>query len=1164
MAGWLDDLFDDPAPQPSQQGWLDDLFDETPTERTNALAASSSLQGNRGTALFFGTIGKALQPFGAPQQLIFGAIGGLEDLATGQGAAAAWDTLKRGGSSALSYLTYQHGGDLPGILKNKQAPANTPIQGYDLFKKVGAPDWLAKWGGLAADIVVDVPLVGKATKLATLGKLDNARIIENTAATFADPGALQTFAQAILKAPFSTAPLKQVTAAIPQGYRGALGAGVGDLMEASRFRTGGTDADVAGFTAGEFVVSRSGRLPGVPSVNPDRLRAGLSPGGTGLPDELIDLEQRARTVNWNIRFRLQDAGAQMEKLTRRIPEAYMPRWREISTRLADTKSPADTALWDGKLRQLATDIGDPNLYADATTALTRGLNADVYAATQLEGLGLMTPTELAAYQAGDKRHLRRLFGYYDNPVQHSERLERRGLPASVTFDDTQLTQAFSQAITRNGRIMGNPAQYAADLKAAWTNPDVLPADALTSFLKGKGWTDQEALDTVADIAGEWNARAGIRYKADDVEFARGMRRRAAEVSGARGPTRAGMDLAGNTSILDQRVNLQDYQRLALEEVQDYAQRAQEQAQKVGRLVEVRTVVKGYEDFLKREGLIFDEIGPNSVQNTAGWRYVTTRDAENLGTPDLAGKYIPAIFHRRLMETQTVRDPSVIGATWQWLGAKWQQFKLANPAGIATNLASGFVMAERAGVKPHQLTAGLVDYVRLVRGANRGDGVLDDAFRVNGVTMKELMEHGEFLDTTFTRTEVAGRLSNLERIILNSNGSPLQRTAAGLSDFLAGNTAAAKAARGSLDVLTLGGRHAVATLSNVYGQVDAVMKGGIYMAARRAGMTPEKAARYADDILFNYENVPYAIDYARRGGLLGIPFAAFQLLSAGRFLRGLYENPYAVQRYYRIPGSLSADMPESDRERIDAASPDYVRKALYVYGGRDRNGDARFFNLASVLPESGVFDAFDADGVSRAVPPAVQLFTQWWSGKGYQGRDVYSGGGTFSDTARLSPEEAARGTLKLAWQFGAVPWAPGQPMTERLAKSLAKDWVRAEDIDDPKVQAALKLLTSGPAAPFEGPINPQPRGTKDPQPPVEAALRYLGIKSIPVQDTLSKPGSGRFNLDDLQRQIQNLDRLMDAQMRQATTDEQRAAIRAEFEQRRAPLIAELKRRSAAFH
>lgn len=1158
MTGMFDDLFEDTATPTTGGGMFDDLFDETPQQHLSNMQAATT-----GQALALaGTIGKTLQPFAAPQQVIFGVVGGLEDLATGQGSTAAWDTFKRGASSAGSYLTYQHGGDLPGILKNRQAPTSNPIFGRELFTKVGAPDWLAKWGGLTADFLLDVPVVGKATKLATFGKLDNARIIDNAATTFADPGAIQTFAAAILKAPFSTAPLRQATAAVPQGIRQNIGAGVGDLLEGARWRTGVTDADPAGFTVGELAVSRSGRIPGVPAVDVGRMRAGLSPRGTGLPDELVGLEHQAREVAWNIKFRLQDAGAQVEKVTARIPETYMPRWKEISTRLADTKSPGETAFWDGKLRQLGNDLGDPNLYADATKAIDRGLKADVYAATHLHRLDLMTPGELAAYQAGDKRHLRRYFGYYDNPVQHSERLERRGLPSSVQIDTAQLTSAFQQAITRNGRITGNPAQYATDLNHAWTNPDIHPADALTGFLKGKGWTDQEALDTVLDIAGEWNAKAGIKYKPDDLTFAREMRKRAAEGTGSQGATRGGLATAGNPNVLAQRVDLQDYQRVALEEVQDYAARAQEQAQKVGKLVEVRTITKGYEEFLQREGLIFDTIGPSSVQNTGGWRYVTSRDAEKLGTPALSEKYIPAMFHRRLMETTTVRDPSVLGAASQWTASKWQQFKLANPASIATNLSSGFVMAERAGVNPAALVRGLADYSRLVKGANRGDGVLDDTFRIGGVSMKEMMEHGDFLDATFTRVEVAGRLGNMERVLLNPNGSPLQRTAAGMSEFLQGNTQAAQVVRVTGDATTLGSRHIIAGLSNAYGQVDSIMKGGIYMASRRAGMNPQAAAKRADDILFNYENVPYAIDYARRGGLLGIPFASFQLLSTGRFMRTLYENPYAVEKYYRTANSAVAGE-EEDAARMQAASPEYVRKALYLYTGRDKNGDARFFNLSSVLPETGVFDAFDADGVSRIVPPAVQLFSQWYSGKGYQGRDVYSGGGTFAETRRLNPEEAARGTLKALWQFGAVPWAPGQPMTERLAKSLAKEWVRAEDIDDPKIQGALKILSSGPAAPFEGPMTPQAAGQKDPTPPAEAALRFLGIKTVAVQDTLSKPGSGRQELDNLEYQLRDLDAMLDRQMKQAVSDGQQANVRAEFERRRAPLIEKLRRLRATY-
>ena len=166
--------------------------------------------------------GRALQPFAAPQQFLFGTIKSIEDLATGHDPSVAFESFKTGAQAALGFLTYggYNAGQTAGSGKDVR---NNMILGYDIFKGANAPEWLAKWGGLATDLFVDVPLVGAVGKAAKLGKIGG--VSAKFEDVFRNGNDLQKFAAHIVAAPFSTAPLPHLIAAIPENNIGNLAGG---------------------------------------------------------------------------------------------------------------------------------------------------------------------------------------------------------------------------------------------------------------------------------------------------------------------------------------------------------------------------------------------------------------------------------------------------------------------------------------------------------------------------------------------------------------------------------------------------------------------------------------------------------------------------------------------------------------------------------------------------------------------------------------------------------------------------------------------------------------------------------------------------------------------------------------------------------------------------
>lgn len=1121
------------------------------------------LQGNAAGRFVAGAMtvgGKVLQPFAAPQQLLFGAVKSLEDLAHGDGAEKAWNDLKGASKAALGFFTgplelvglpHYNGG-----MKKEQGDVRDHmVMGHDLFKEFGAPDWLAKWGGVAVDFFVDVPVIGKAAKLAKLDKVGGVGMkFDNVLRNGTD---LQKAAAHLIAAPMSVAPLPHLTQAIPAGTRNALAQRIGSALESARTVKKTDLGSTVGLSPAELLVSREGRMIGMPSVDLASLRRGEGTKGVGLPDDYANLERKARQVKASVALKLMDAGHRVMAVTGELAPAARKEYQQIVGKIVDFKSPSERAHWVSELNRFAQVQGKDQAWLQKVhKSLDVSTQADVFAAENMHAVGLMSKEELNKYQNGEKGHLRRMFGLFENPQAHIERLRQRDHSGFVNFDDQKLVGALHSVATRpNSGIKATGQTLAQDIKAALGTPGMTPAIALADVVKKHGMSESNTVALLNAIGGEYHRKLGIHYKQSDALTAQSLMD--FSLGSHQGFGGAGGIAGGNSSKpLGQRHNLADYQLEALGEINDHMTRIQRQADVVGKVISRRAIVQGYHQLMQRDGVILEskDMGIHSMQSTGGWRGVDQAQAMALGIPELKGKFIPAIFHRRLMEIATIKEPSVASALWDWTTAAWRRSKLASPAAMARNLASGVISAGHFGVSGHELLQGAIDYTRLARGASKGDGILDVNHAVNGITMKELADHGEFFHNTIMSVDVQGPLQRFEDAVANSQGSPFQKLVAGMMDYVhgaqeAGGTAdkVIKGAGLLGDIAGLGTGPVTKFFADKYGMVDTHVKGSIYMALRKKGMSAEKAARHADEALFNYEDVPYVVDLARKMGIAGLPFASYQVLSAGRFVRNLYHNPYSVARYYRVPNSVAADQSGAQRQNEYYASPDYIKNSLWIPVGKDQHGVPHMLNLASILPESPVWDMANSDNVTQFEPPILQLYRTIISGQGYQGRATYLGGKSLDDTKAVNPDEAVRGILKSAWQFGATPWAPGQPMTERLVKSLVSTLTPADKVASPGVQALLKITGEGPLAAGwqHDPVAPQPKGSSLPQDSVDAMLRFLGVTLTNIQPDIAQPGSGRSNLQKDTSQKQLIDSMERSAMQRVTDPRQKEAVKLRY-------------------
>lgn len=1114
-------------------------------QATDIMAANTRdfFQRNPLATSTLGVVGKVLQPFAAPQQVLFAGIRAGRDLFDGDDETDAWETMKRGGRSALAYATYQGGRDLPGFLKNTAAPDPTikPITGYELFKETGAPNWVARWGGTAADFLLDVPLVGAVGKAAKVDKLTaGLKIGENMARSFDSPASLRAFVGGVMAAPFTTQPIKRIAEAIPQGLRQQAGQALIDPIMNLRVTPRSESAPVAP-TLGQTLFARN----------------------QNVPEEVVTALANKNAVASQFAVLHNEALSAFDTATRGLDFKSGKELGVLVGRLADESDPGLRLGLEGQIKALETRTGRVGLFDDAIKATNKGVQFDVFAAEKLTTSGLMSPAQLAKYQAGDLRHLRRVYAMYGEKAEDQlRRLMDRANPASLSVDLPNLEQLYTRSMAQGipmTTAAPTPTAFAQAVQAAYTNPTRHPADFLRNFFAANSMTTPHIEAILTDIGHDWAKKAGLDWRPADEEIVRHFtRERAANAGGE------GAGVRSTTAVTAQRQEISDLYADVLGEVEDFTQRLNKQAGTVAKAATVNGVIKEIRGYLGTNGLIerIETADMGAIHKTAGLRVINSEQARQLGNGFAEGEVIPAEIHRILLEQVSAHKDAPMGLAWQWYSSRWQGVKLANPASILTNLKSTFVMADQAGHSSIELLRGMGDYLRLHKAAQRGDGAMDVGTAVNGVTMRELFNNGAFTHNTLMNTEVIQQSSRLMDELANPAGSPLQQKIAALQTWLTDTEQGAKVADGYATAVT-----PMRWLGDMYGRVDSLAKGGLYMTLRRKGMTPEKAAKIADETFFNYQNVPYVVDGLRRFGLLGMPFASFKFLAAGRFMRSMYQNPYGVEKYYRLGNSSKAalnDEQEQDGTNsltgYEEGSPDYVRRGLYVPMGRDSEGRQRAVRFDDILPESAVFDAFNADGVAGTIPPAVAMAAQIVTGKGYQGRDTYRTGEGWAETSRMDPQEAARGVIASLWQFGAYPWAPGQPMTERIVKAIAAKSVPVETIADPKAQAVLKLLSEGPAAPFDRQVwSAEKKGTQPVPDVADALARLLGVKSYPITTTTAQPGSMRSNKQGLEADLQTLDTMMNSEMRQAATEAQRQEIRERYRQKREPILLKLRGR-----
>jgi len=231
---------------------------------------------------------------------------------------------------------------------------------------------------------------------------------------------------------------------------------------------------------------------------------------------------------------------------------------------------------------------------------------------------------------------------------------------------------------------------------------------------------------------------------------------------------------------------------------------------------------------------------------------------------------------------------------------------------------------------------------------------------------------------------------------------------------------------------------------------------------RAGrtLTPElrvdlakQAGALAEQALFNYADVPYLVDFARKYGV--VPFATFPFKAVPYVAETLHRNPHRVLKYHRTVEEANESGPWSPAEgpegvaREVAALPRHLRDNLVLrLPGADAAGRAQYIDLAYFLPwyvlqdlkeqagdpiasffGSGAAGTPATEGLRGGMltPPAMALIDALRRNEDSLGRPIVQQG--------MSSGEAALQWGKFLTEFWLPPSALGGSRSDAVGRAL---------------------------------------------------------------------------------------------------------------------------------
>lgn len=223
----------------------------------------------------------------------------------------------------------------------------------------------------------------------------------------------------------------------------------------------------------------------------------------------------------------------------------------------------------------------------------------------------------------------------------------------------------------------------------------------------------------------------------------------------------------------------------------------------------------------------------------------------------------------------------------------------------------------------------------------------------------------------------------------------------------------------------------------------------------------QAASVADRALFNYADVPYMVDFARKYGI--VPFITFPFKAAPAVAEALYKHPWRVLKYERVADEWNESIvgtPEQVAEEVEAL-PEHVRENLVLrLPFKDDEGRARYIDLSYFLPWavlkslSDAFQGHESGGVrglreGMFNPPIMSVIDAFRRGEDGFGNPIFEPSKSFAqNTVSFAGHLIQQFVLPPSWPGGSRAESVGRalqalsttsPETMRWADALGRAW-----------------------------------------------------------------------------------------------------------------------------
>lgn len=568
-------------------------------------------------------------------------------------------------------------------------------------------------------------------------------------------------------------------------------------------------------------------------------------------------------------------------------------------------------------------------------------------------------------------------------------------------------------------------------------------------------------------------------------------------------------------------------RQALGEIEEFGPRIASQASEAGRLVETRQFFDNIAGVTRDEtGNIIEKRGtrlaahdPGELQGPA----VQLR-GEHLG--ELDGMWVKPSVARFLQHMQgvgEVANPS--RKLWQqvgdWARAGTGIFKVfktvMDPATHVRNFVGNMVLADMMGTNMFKLGNFSTAFQELRHYGKTGEvGRYLRLAEESGVNMfqhtfsrAELQDYARALgEEKLVREGVWGAFDRIYNVIVNRTGRYQDRMS--------------EAFEFEEQFMKL-----VVFIDRYDSMASKAVKRGNPLTPDVQRSIARQAGEMAERALFNYADVPIAVDFVRQYGV--VPFATFPFKAAPYFARTLIEHPHRILKYDRTVDQLNDTMagsPEDAAEQI-AALPEHMRKRLVVQAPwQDEQGRTQYLDLSYFLPwfaiqdiaESAAAPFREGDQVlpreGMFSPPVATIADAMRHNKDGLGRPIV--------TPDMNAAQKAEAVGRFFWQMLMPGVIPGSARASSVGRAML-----ASATVSPEPQPWMHALGHYSAAGgVRNSVLPRPGFTPTAQSQAQsgplaglAGILGLGLSaSDPSQQAINTQAAGSASATDLHRQI----------------------------------------------